>query len=328
MEKSLKRSQSSSALRNFASELKIVFAAASLAGSAAVLFSASPALAKPPLTPSKPSTTQESYKNLIQKAQNLTLQHDRLQSSQVLIRAIQREQKGSPAHKELMKTLEELTTVFYTEKAQSAFVAGESLIESKPREAIDSYVEALRLEDGNVSILKALARAHLFVSECDKADGYVRSAEGMNPFSPEVILLRVQTLGCSKNSDGLEAKMAAAQSDLEPLMKFARGIEIKDLARRKDYKRAKALLASWETLAPGYPEVLFWKFELSRLSGGAVERQAAVQYSQACQNMTARARKSFNLDVELCKGKVAVDAYLRETGLKPSGPGQEPPNDG
>lgn len=281
------------------------------------------------MTPAKASTTQESYKDLIQKAQNLTLQHDRLQASQVLIRSIQREQKGSVAHKELMKTLEELTTVFYTERAQSTYVLGESLIETKPREAIDAYAEALRLEDGNVAALKALARAHLFLSECDKADGYVRSAEGLNPFSPEVILLRVQVLGCSKNSDGLEAKMAAAQTDLEPLMKYARGVEIKDLARRKEYKRAKALLASWETLAPGYPEVLFWKFELSRLSSAPIERSAAVQYSQACQNMTARTRKSFNLDVELCKGKVAVDAFLRESGSKPTAPSaQESPNDG
>lgn len=342
MEKSLKSSRSSNTLRNLASELFLFTTAASLIGSAAVSFSATASFAqtkkavaesgsskKAPLTPAKASTTQESHKDLIQKAQNLTLQHDRLQASQVLIRAIQREQKGSPAHKDLMKALEELTSVFYTERAQSAFVAGESLMDTKPREAIDSYAEALRLEDGNVAVLKALGRAHLFVGECDKAEGYVRSAEGLNPFSPEVILLRVQVLGCSKNSDGLEAKLAAAQTDLEPVMKYARGVEIKDLARRKEYKRAKALLATWEAQAPGYPEVLFWKFELSRLAGGSVDRTAATQYSQACQNMTARARKSFNLDVDLCKGKVAVDAYLRETGLKPAAPsGQESPNDG
>ena len=286
-----------------------------------------PAKAQTLSTPVKASTTQEGYKDLVQKAQNLTLQHDRLQASQVLIRGIQREPKGSAAHKELMKTLDELTSVFYTERAQGAFVAGESLAQAKPREAIESFLEALRLEDGNLAVLKAVARLHLVLNECDKADGYVRSAEGLSPFSPEVILLRVQVLGCAKNSDGLEAKLAAAHTDLEPVMKYVRVIEIKDLARRKEYKKAKTVLAGWEALAPGYPEVSFWKFELSRLSGGPVERAAAVQYSQACQNMTVRARKSFNLDVELCKGKGAVDAYLRETGLKPAPSGQEPPND-
>jgi hypothetical protein len=333
LEKSHKSSTNSNTLRNFASA-SIRFSTAALFVSAAVFVSPGAQAADPKpkqqvFTPSKPSTTQENHRDLVQKAQNLTLQHDRLQASQVLIRGIQREPKGSVAHKELMKALDELTSVFYTERAQSAFVAGESLVEMKPREAIDSYLEALRQEDGNLAVLKAVARGYLTLGECDKADTHVRSAEGLNPFSPEVILLRVQTLGCSKNSDGLEAKMSAAQTDLEPVLKYARGIEIKDLARRKEYKKAKALLASWETQSPGYPEVLFWKFELSRLGGGPVERTSAVQYSQACQNMTARARKSFNLDVELCKGKVAVDAYLRETGLKPAAPrDQELPNDG
>ena len=170
----------------------------------------------------KLSPSFENYKDLIQKAQNLALQHDRLQSSQVLIRAIQREQKGSQAHKELMRALEDLTTVFYTEKAQGSFAAGNSLLETKPRDAIDSYLEALRLEDGNVAVLKALARVHLSEGECDKADGYVRQAEGLNPFSPEVILLRVQELGCAKNSEALDAKLVAAESDLEPVMKFVK----------------------------------------------------------------------------------------------------------
>jgi hypothetical protein len=32
--------------------------------------------------------------------------------------------------------------------------------------------------------------------------------------------------------------------------------------------------------------------------------------------MTPRKRKSYILDVDLCKGKNAVDTYLRESGLR------------
>ena len=111
----------------------------------------------------------ETYKDLIQKAQNLTLQRDRLQTSQLLVRGIKREARASQAAKELMKALDELTTVFYTEKAQTAFVAGDSIIENKPKEAIEHFLTAQRLEDGNLATLRSLTRAYLILGEIRSA---------------------------------------------------------------------------------------------------------------------------------------------------------------
>ena len=261
----------------------------------------------------------ETYHDLITKAQNLTLQRDRLQTSQVLIRGLQRESRNSSAYRELSRALEDLTSVFYTEKAQGLFATGESQMESKPHDAVDQFQEALRIEDGNVTILKAIARTNLRLAECSKADSAVKSAEAINPFSSEVKLLRLQVLECQKSYDLLTARLLARDPDLEPVEKFIRGLQMADLIRQKEIKRAKALLASWETQMPDYPEVYFWKWQFAKETGEP-ERSAALKYAQLCQNLTPRRRKNYILDVDLCKGKEAVDVYLHDTGLPASKP--------
>src|SRR4051812_12466574 len=86
----------------------------------------------------------ESYKDLISKARHLTFQRDRLQATQVLVRGLQHEPKNSTAHKELLATLDELSGVFYTDKAQGLFFAAEGLELDKTKDAIEKLNEALR----------------------------------------------------------------------------------------------------------------------------------------------------------------------------------------
>jgi hypothetical protein len=269
--------------------------------------------------PSPSASRLETHVDLIQKAQNLTLQRDRLQASQLLTRALQKESRGSVAHRELAKALDELTSVFYSERAQGLFAAGESAAETRPRDALAHYQEALRVEDGNVTVLKALARTHLVMSDCDRADAATRSAEAINEFSAEVKLLRLQVLACQRNFDSLRLRLADFTADLEPVEAFTRGIQMRSLHQdklaendEKELKKAKSLLAAWESASPDYPELHFWKWEHSRLVG-TPDRASALRYSRLCQNLTPRKRKSYSADVELCKGKDAVDKFLKES---------------
>jgi len=258
--------------------------------------------------------SEENYQDLIQKAQNLTLQQDRLQTSQVLIRGIQRESRNSVAHKELVRTLGELTSVFYLEKTQALFATGESLLETKPREALESYIEALKSEDRNVLILKSIARVHLQLNECEKADLRVKSADEVDPYAPEVKLLRLQVLACQKNLELLGVRLV--QEELEGVEKFAYGLQMLDTINRKDLKRARTLLAAWEAQAIDYPEIYYWKWQLSK-QAGAIDRVAAAKYIQVCLNLTPRKRKAFCLDVDLCKGRGAAESFLREKETSP-----------
>lgn len=259
------------------------------------------------------AAAMETYRDLIQKARNLTLQRDRLQTSQVLIRGIARETKGSPAYRELVKELTQLSGVFYTEKAQSLHSMGESTVSTTPSEALEPFRQALREEDGNVTVLISLSRTHLVLGECDKAEAYIKTAQSLNPYSPEVILIQLQTLDCQKNFSGIEKILREKDKDIESIKPYLHSIHIKEAIRKNNLKKAKSLITAWELEATDYPEVYFWKWELSRLSGSG-DRAAAVKYSNLCQNMTLRRRKSFIFDVHLCKGKEAADEWLRESG--------------
>jgi hypothetical protein len=262
-----------------------------------------------------PEKSEENYQDLINKAQNLTLQQDRLQASQVLIRGIQRENRSSVAYKELVRTLSELTSVFYLEKTQGLFATGDSLLETKPREALDYFLEALKSEEKNALILKSIARLHLRVDECEKADLRVKGAEEIDPFSPEIKLLRLQVLACQKNPEQMGIRLIPA--DLEGVEKFAYGLQMLDFVNRKELKRAKSLLATWETRSIDYPEVHYWKWQLSK-QAGTVDRVAAAKYIQMCLNLTPRKRKTFGLDVDLCKRRGAAEAFLREKETSPT----------
>lgn len=251
----------------------------------------------------------ETYKDLIEKARNLTLQRDRLQASQVLVRGLRKEPKTSFEFKELAKALDELSGLFYTEKGQTLFSLAETNVESKPREAIENYQAALRVEDGNVSILKALARVHLLLSECETAATVVAQAELLNPVSPEIRLLKLQAADCAGRADLVTELLSMADVPLGTVERHFRGIQIRDWLRRKDTKKARAALTSWETTQPDYPEVHYWKWKLSE--GSAAARTSAQAYLRLCRNLSPRAKKNYSLDVELCKQKEAVEEHLR-----------------
>lgn len=265
-----------------------------------------------------PTKKVESYKDLISKARHLTLQRDRLQATQVLIRGIARETKSSVAHKELVTALDELSGAFYTEKAQSLFLAADGLEFEKPKESIDKLNEALRLEEGNVSILKALGRSHLRLGECNAANKQIAAAKDLNPHASELRLLSLQLADCEKNYEQLAILLAGKSDESDPTEKFAKGIRLRELQRKGDLKGAKALLAAWESAHPEYPEVYYWKWALSGNSPLAEpsDRAAARKYLNLCQNLTPRKKKSYNLDLELCKSVEKADEALKSASAE------------
>ncbi len=257
----------------------------------------------------------ESYKDLIEKARNLTLQRDRLQASQVLQRGLQREPKNSQGYREIGKTLDDLTDLFYTEKGQTLFAQADGLMENKPREALETLQAALRIEDVNLMILRSLARVYLILGDCDHANAVVVQADGLNPVNAEVRLLRMQVADCQKNTDKFAELDAMTDVDLGVVDKYVRSLQIKDLWRRKEHKKARALLSTWEQSAGEYPEVLYWRWKLS-LDQPFPDRAAALAYIQLCQNLSPRQKKTHGLDLELCAGREKVEEFLKTSSLQ------------
>ena len=286
--------------------LKLRFAAAN--ASAVVVLICAPCI--PGWAASSPSAT-------IARARGLALQKDRARSCALIINAIAKEPKGSQGHRDLTRALDELSEVFYSEQGQGAWSLAESLVETKPREAVDAYQASLRAEDGNVASLKGLARAQLVLGDCDRADASIKQAETLNPNSAEIRLLRMQMFECRKSFEAVDALLSARDFDLDGMEKYTKSLQAAQLLRKKDGKKMKSFLTQWEASAPEDPEVYYWKWKVAD-EGVQSGRLAAVRYSQACQNLSPRKRKAFRFNIDLCKGKDIVDAYLKSAGLQPS----------
>lgn len=283
--------------------------------SVALAGAATSARSSGPTVPRKQSGQLETYRDLIMKAQNLTLQRDRLQTSQVLLRALRREIKGGTPYKELARTLDDLSSVFYTEKAQMLHAAGESLPPEKNKEALERFQQALRIEEGNVAVLKSLSRAHLVAGECDRAETYQKAAEALNPISPEVKLLRLQVWDCQKNTERLSEALKVKDADMAPVESAMKGLLVGEFLRSKDFKKARVFLGAWETQAPENPEVHYWKWELARAMGMS-DQASALKYIRLCQSLSPRRRRVYALDVHLCRGKEAVEAFLQSPAIE------------
>jgi hypothetical protein len=206
--------------------------------------------------------------------------------------------------------LEELSSVFYTDKAQAIFSQGESLVDLKTKDAIDKFQEALKLEEGNMSVLKAIARAQLRLDDCRGADATLKSAESYDSVSGEVQLLKLQTLKCQKDFEALSEKLTSKDLDIEGFERYTKAFVLDDAIRKKDFKKVRQILASWESLAPDYPEVYFWKWQIG-LELNTPERLSGEKYLQLCKALSVRKRKSFNLDVDLCKNTDEVEAKIK-----------------
>ncbi len=262
------------------------------------------------LLPLSVANQKENYKDLISKAQNLSLQRDRLQACQILTRAIEKEKMGSESYQEMKDSLEALGTLFYTDQAQAIFAQGESLAEKKPKEAIEKYHEALKIEDGNVAILRALARAQLRNDDCRGAEATIKAAESYDSLSGEHYLLRLQKHQCRKDEADLIETLDEKNVDIAGVDRFLNVFSIGKSYIKKDFKKAKQLLSSWETQNPDYPEIYFWKWQISNAQG-VPDKFSAQKYLQLCKGLTPRKRKLFNLDVDLCKNIDVVEAKLK-----------------
>ncbi len=124
---------------------------------AALLFLSTSAYAK--------STGIETYKDIIEKAHNLSLQNDRPQALRILSVAVKKETRPQ-AIAELKKVSRELSQIFLSDKSQQLYESGLSLKKIDPGEALDKIQEALKLEPENSLIVIEQARLQMMRGDC------------------------------------------------------------------------------------------------------------------------------------------------------------------
>jgi tetratricopeptide (TPR) repeat protein len=251
----------------------------------------------PKLTVSK---NKENYKDIIQKAQNLTLQQDRLQATQVLVRVIESESYNKKATDELKKTLNEISTMFYTEKSQKSFEYGKSLLRESPQEASEKFTETLKAEPDNVSVLLWMARLSLFLGKCEDANISVTKAQAINPFYPQVELAELQAKACIQNVEALN-KAVSEHKNLEQIYPlYYQMVMVQKFFTQKQYSEAISHLEKAKLIDKEFPEIYFWESQVLEKQE-LTFKEPASRYVRSCKTIEKSDYLKYELEPRLCQ---------------------------
>lgn len=270
---------------------------------AALSFSGSQVLAQ------NKGVKSETYKDIIEKAHNLSLQKDRQQALNILANAIQKESR-TPAAQELKKTVQDISHVFFSDKAQSLYETAVSLRRTDLQQSQVKMNEALRIEPDNFEILNEAARLLIARNDCNAAADLVQKQLRIISFDEELNLTYAQALACqSKWADYLTVFESYGPKK-SSLAKFWWPLELERYLSAKNYSKAQESLASLKKADSKYPEIFYWQW---RIDQGLQKKnkEDALKYVMSCKNISANQYRQYMIDPALCRRTTEVDGELK-----------------
>lgn len=255
------------------------------------------------------TSKSETYKDIIEKAYNLSLQRDRQQALNILSNAVQKETRPQ-AIAELKKTASEVSNVFFSDKAQQQFEIGVSLRKTDLNQSLDKLTEASRIEADNFAIANEMARLMIAKGDCKGAQDIVQRQLSLVRFDEELKLSLAQAQVCQKRwvdfqktADSVAIKKSAQQ-------KFWLPLEIDKHLAGKSFSKAQEALAILKKLDDKYPEVSYWAWKID-LEQKKANFSAGQKYVMACKNISANQYRQYMIDPMLCRHLSEVESELK-----------------
>lgn len=273
---------------------------AALKGVALFLFGAI-ALAAPADLKSKKSETS---KDIIEKAYNLSLQKDRSQAINILVSAIKQENFHTGNTSEMLKALQQVSYLFYSDRAQQNYELALSSRRADPAQAQQKLIEALRVENDNLSLFNEMQRIILIRGDCSAALENITKERLQDPFDENLILLQAQANACLNKWDAYVKTRDLIDYRKSPQLKFWLSLEIEYQLSLKNGSKAKELQANLAKLDPKYPEANYWNW---RVLTGPEKSEIGQKYVKECKNLSAVLYRLYMTDVNLCRRMVEVE---------------------
>ncbi|MGE5086832.1 MAG: hypothetical protein ACM3MG_11065 [Bacillota bacterium] len=259
--------------------------------------------------PAFAQSKSETYKDIIEKAYNLSLQRDRQQALNILTSAIARETRPQ-AQGELKKAALDVAHVFFSDKAQQLFETSASLRKADLPQSIGKLNEAQRIEPDNIAIVIELSRLLIAKGDCSGAQELLTKSLKLIAFDEELKLTNAQSQVCQgqwyeylKTYDPKEVAKSALQ-------KFWLANEVEHQVKVKNITKAQENLGILKKLDAKYPEVAYWSW---RLSQGAKTRNLddAQKYVMTCKNISASQYRQYMIDPMLCRRVLEVEGEIK-----------------
>jgi hypothetical protein len=269
--------------------------------SAAFFFFMGPSLAA--LQESRSKKTETS-KDIIEKAYNLSLQKDRSQAVNILVGAIKQENLRNGNVTELVKALQQVSYLFYSDRAQQNFELALSLRRTDLNQAQQKTTEALRVEPDNLSLFNEMQRMLMIKGDCAAVFENVTRERQQNPFDESLGLIQAQAQACLARWDGYLKTRDGFELKKSVQIKFWTSLEIEYALATKNLPKAREQLVILQKLDSKYPEVDYWQW---RVVIGPEKAAAAQKYLKECKNISAILYRQYMTDVNLCRRVTDVE---------------------
>lgn len=251
----------------------------------------------------------DSISTTIENAQSLALKKNRKEACALLNRAYQSTPSQIRGRGKILETLNHISKVFFTDKGQKLFEAGQVMLFENVDMALTQLREAQTLEDENILILSNIARAQIIKGECDGALLNLQMARSLNPFATEPAVLELKSLVCAKRFENFRDKAKSWSAGDKWDQAFVQYLQAQEHLRLNASHKAYELLIKVTDDFPQFPEGFY---HLAK-AGKALDKDAMPwlqKYSSLCKGVTFRERKRFGYEPQLCARVKEVDDEL------------------
>jgi tetratricopeptide (TPR) repeat protein len=254
------------------------------------------------------SKKAETSKDIIEKAFNLSLQKDRPQATNVLVKAIKQENVRAGNTLELKKALQQVSYLFYSDRAQQAYELALSLRRTDPSQALQKMNEALRMEPDNLALFTEMQRMTMIKGDCSTASERVSKERLQNPFDENLILFQAQAQACLGQWEEFKRTRDSFETKKSNFTKFWLSLEIELALYEKNLNKAKELLMSLQKSDSKYPELHYWQW---RVANGPEKLVAGHKYIKECKNISATRYREYMTDPNLCRKVAEVETATK-----------------
>lgn len=252
---------------------------------------------------------KETYRDIIDKAYNLSLQKDRSQAISLILGALKRETKKSGPQKELIQALDQVSKVFMGDKAQQQYELALSLKFSEPNLALTKLIEASRLEPENASIEAAIAQQQMMLGDCDGASARIGKNKDLSVYLEDWKLLTAQSALCENKFENYISSKTGA--DLKgPLAVYWSTLEVEYLYRSGQLAKGKEFLGNLSKLDPQFPETFYWNWKIMTALKQKSDRDAQ-KYLNTCKTLNSRQQRAYSAEPFLCRRTTEVETFLK-----------------
>lgn len=257
------------------------------------------------------SSKSETYKDIIEKAYNLSLQRDRQQSLNILISALQKENRPLPVS-EIRKAITDISHIFISDKAQQAYESGVFLKKSDLSQALSKLNEALRIEPDNIAIIEEIARVAIAKGESASVTESLLKQNKLILYDEELKLLLAQSYVCQSLWSEYNKLFDPNEFRKNGLQKFWLILEVEKNIKYRNLIKAQEILVNIKKIDPKYPSYFYWSWKVSlALKKKSIED--AQKYLMSCKNISANQARQYMMDPSLCRRILEVEADLKGT---------------